>query len=51
MSEEELGPAISCQFSEVSMKYWSEESKSLVLVNKRLESLKIPANCRSYAIS
>ena len=40
MSEEELGPAISSQLAEVAMKYWSEESKNPVVVNKILDGLK-----------
>ena len=45
MSEEELGPAISSQLAEVTKKYWSEEWENLAVVNKILESLKIPGNC------
>ena len=45
MSEEELGSVISSQLAEVAMKYWSEESKNPVVVNKILDGLKIPANC------
>ena len=45
MSEEELGPAISSQLAEVAMKYWSEESKNPVVVNKILDGLKISASC------
>ena len=37
---EELGPAISSQLAEVAMKYWSEESKNPVVVNKILDGLK-----------
>ena len=44
MSEEELGPAIPRQLAEVAMKYWSEESKNPVVVNKILDGLKIPAD-------
>ena len=36
MREEELGPAISSQLAEVTMKYWSEESKNRVAVTKIL---------------
>ena len=32
------------------MKYWSEESKNLVVVNKILEGLKIPANCSGVSL-
>ena len=42
MSEEELGLAI---------KYWSEESKSHVVVNKILDDLKTPANCSGICVS
>ena len=45
MSEEELGPAISSKLAELVMKYWSEESKNPIVVNKILDGLKIPANC------
>ena len=45
MSEEELEPAIFSQLAKVAMKYWSEESKNPVMVNKILEGLQIPANC------
>ena len=45
MSEEESGPDISRKLVEVAMKYWSEESKNPVVVNKTLEGLKIHANC------
>ena len=41
MSREELEPAISSQISEMTMKYWSEEPKNPVLVNKILKSLKV----------
>ena len=44
MSEEELGPGIPRQLAEVAMKYWSEESKNPVVVNKILDGLKIPAD-------
>ena len=50
MSEEELGPAISSQLTEVAMKYWSEESKNPVVVNKILDGLKIPANCSGVRV-
>ena len=50
MSEEELGPAISSQLAEVAMKYWSEESKSPVVVTKILVGLKIPANCSDICV-
>ena len=50
MSEEELGPAISSQLAEVAMKYWSEESKSPVVVTKILDGLKIPANCSGICV-
>ena len=45
MSKEELGPAISSQLADVAMKYWSEESKHPVVMNKILDGLEIPANC------
>ena len=45
MSEEESGPVISRKLVEVAMKYWSEESKNPVVVNKTLQGLKIHANC------
>ena len=45
MNEEELGPALSSQLAEVAIKYWSEESKNPVVVNKILDGLKILANC------
>ena len=45
MSKEDLGPAMSSQLAEVAMKYWSEESKNPVVVNKILDGLKILANC------
>ena len=44
MKEEELGLAISSQFAEVAMKYWSEESKNSIVVNNILDELKISAN-------
>ena len=50
MSEEGLRPAISSQLTEVAMKYWSEESKSPVVVNKILDSLKIPADCSGIRV-
>ena len=50
MSEEELGPAISSQFLEVAMKYWSGESKNPVVVNEVLDQLKIPANCSGICV-
>ena len=50
MSEEELGPAISSQLAKVAMKYWSEESKNPVVVNKILDGLKIPANCSGIRV-
>ena len=50
MSEEELGPAISSQLAETAMKYWSEESKNPVVVNKILDGLKIPANCSQIRV-
>ena len=50
MSEEELGPAISSQLDEVALKYWSEESKNPVVVNKILDGLKIPANCSGICV-
>ena len=50
MSKEELGPAISSQLAEVAMNYWSQESKNLVVVNKILDGLKIPANGRSICV-
>ena len=51
MSEEELGPAISSQLAEVAIKYWSEESKNLVVVKKILDGLKIPANCSGIRVT
>ena len=45
MSEEELGPAISSQLAEVTIKYWSEGWENLAVVNKIFEGLKIPGNC------
>ena len=50
MREEELGPAISSQLAEVAMKYWSEESKNPVAVNKILDGLKIPAICSGVCV-
>ena len=50
MSEEELGTVISSQLAEVAMKYWSEESKNPVVVNKILAGLKIPANCSAICV-
>ena len=44
-SEGELGPPIFSQLIEVAMKYWSEESKNPVVVNKILDGLKIPTKC------
>ena len=41
MSEEELGLATFSQLAEVAMKYWSEDSKNPVVVNKILDVLKI----------
>ena len=51
LSEEELGPAISSQLAEVAMRYWSEESKNLVVVNKILDGWEIPANCSGERVS
>ena len=50
ISEEELGPAIFSQFAEVTMKYWSKESKDPVMVNKILDGLKIRANCSGVRV-
>ena len=50
MCEEELGPAISSQLAEVVIKYWSEESKNPLVVNKILDGLKIPANCSGICV-
>ena len=50
VGEEELGPATSSLLAEVAMKYWSEESKSPVVVNKILDGLKIPANCSGIRV-
>ena len=50
MDEEELGAAISSHLTEVTMKYWSEESKNLAVVNKVVNSLKIPANCSGICV-
>ena len=50
MSEEEFGPAISSQLSEVAMNFWSEESKNSVMMNKMLDGLKIPANCSGVCV-
>ena len=50
LSEEELGPAISSHLTEVTMKYWSEESKNPAVVNKVLNGLKIPANCSGICV-
>ena len=50
MREEELGPAIFSQLLEVAMKYWSEESKNPVVMNKILNGLKIPANCSGICL-
>ena len=50
MSDEELGPAISSQLAKVAMKYWPEESKNPVVVNKILDGLKIPANCSGIRV-
>ena len=47
---EELGPAISSQLAEVAMKYWSEEYKNPVVVNRILDGLKIPANCSRICV-
>ena len=33
------------------MKYWSEESKNPVAVNKILDGLKIPTNCDDIRVS
>ena len=41
-SEGELGPPIFSKLTAVAMKYWSEESKNPVVVNKILEGLRIP---------
>ena len=46
-SEEELGPAISSQLTE---KYWSEESKNPVVVDKTLGGLKILENCSGLCV-
>ena len=50
MSEKELGPAISSHLTEVTMKYWSEESNNPTVVNKVLNGLKIPANCSGICV-
>ena len=50
MSEEDLGPAISSQLAEMAMKYWYEESKNPVVVNKILYGLKISANCSGIRV-
>ena len=44
MNEKELEPAISSQLAEVRLKYWPEESKNHVVVNKVLDGLKILVN-------
>ena len=36
---------MSSHLTEVTMKYWSEEFKTPVFVNKMLDGLKMPANC------
>ena len=51
MREEELGPGISSQLAEMAIKYWSEESKSLVVVNETLEDLKITSTSGSVSVS
>ena len=33
------------------MNFWSEESKNPVMMNKILDSLKIPANCSGVCVS
>ena len=50
MREEELELAMSSQLAEVAIKYWSEESKNPVVVNKILDGLKIPANCSGICV-
>ena len=50
MSEEELGSAISSQLAEVAMKYWPEESKDPVVVNKIRDGFTIPANCNRVRV-
>ena len=49
-NEQELGPVISSQLVEVAMKYWFEESKIPIVVNKILEVFKIPANCSGVRV-
>ena len=51
ISEEELGSVISSQLAEVAMKYWSEESKNPVVLNKILDGSKIPANCSGMRVT
>ena len=50
MSQDELRSAIFSQLAEVAMKYWSEESKNPVVVNRILDGLKIPANCSRICV-
>ena len=50
LSKEELGPAISSQLAEMAMKFWSEEPKYPVVVNKILDGLKISANCSGVRV-
>ena len=50
MSQDELRSAIFSQLAEVAMKYWSEESKNLVVVNKFLDDLEISANCSGTSV-
>ena len=45
MSEEEVGPPISGQLSEVAYKYWAHEAKKPAVVSKIMEVLKVPSNC------
>ena len=44
MSEDEIGPVICSQVTEVAMKYRSKELKNPVVVNNVLEGLKTHAN-------
>ena len=50
MSQDELRSAIFSQLAEVAMKYWSEESKNPVVVNKFLDDLEISANCSGTSV-
>ena len=50
INKEELGLAICSQLPIMKMKYWSEESKNPLVVNKIPVGLKIPASCSGVRV-